>query len=58
VPAIVKKTFAILEPAMTILLALVVLGAALSFFLALYKMVGSMGAGKCGRARRGRPGSP
>lgn len=46
VPAIVKKTFAILEPAMTILLALVVLGAALSFFLALYKMVGSMGAGK------------
>ena len=46
VPAIVKKTFAILEPAMTILLALVVLGAALSFFLALYKMVGSMGAGR------------
>jgi type IV pilus assembly protein PilC len=46
VPSIVKKTFAILEPAMTILLALVVLGAALSFFLALYKMVGSMGAGK------------
>ncbi len=46
VPAVVKKTFAILEPAMTILLALVVLGAALSFFLALYKMVGSMGAGR------------
>jgi len=46
VPAIVKKTFAVLEPAMTILLALVVLGAALSFFLALYKMVGSLGAGK------------
>lgn len=46
VPAIVKKSFAILEPVMTILLALVVLGAALSFFLALYKMVGSMGAGK------------
>jgi type IV pilus assembly protein PilC len=46
VPAIVKKTFAILEPAMTMILALVVLGAALSFFLALYKMVGSMGAGK------------
>ncbi|HQT97283.1 MAG TPA: type II secretion system F family protein [Thermodesulfobacteriota bacterium] len=46
VPAIVKKTFAIIEPAMTILLALVVLGAALSFFLALYKMVGSLGAGK------------
>ena len=46
VPSIVKKTFAILEPAMTILLALVVLGAALSFFLALYKMIGSMGAGK------------
>ncbi|MHB1011346.1 MAG: type II secretion system F family protein [Desulfobacteria bacterium] len=46
VPAIVKKSFAILEPLMTILLALVVLGAALSFFLALYKMVGSLGAGK------------
>ena len=46
VPAIVKRTFAILEPAMTVLLALVVLGAALSFFLALYKMVGSMGAGR------------
>src|SRR3990170_718807 len=44
VPAIVKKSFAILEPAMTILLAVIVLGAALSFFLALYKMVGSMGA--------------
>jgi type IV pilus assembly protein PilC len=46
VPAIVKKTFAILEPAMTLILAFVVLGAALSFFLALYKMVGSMGATK------------
>ena len=46
VPAIVKKTFAILEPAMTMLLAFVVLGAALSFFLALYKMVGSLGATK------------
>lgn len=46
VPAIVKKTFAILEPAMTMILAFVVLGAALSFFLALYKMVGSMGAAK------------
>ncbi|MBI5904073.1 MAG: type II secretion system F family protein [Deltaproteobacteria bacterium] len=46
VPAIVKKTFAILEPAMTLILAVVVLGAALSFFLALYKMVGSMGATK------------
>ncbi|GAB4238239.1 MAG: type II secretion system F family protein [Deltaproteobacteria bacterium] len=46
VPAIVKKTFAVLEPAMTILLAVVVLGAALSFFLALYKMVGSLGGAK------------
>lgn len=46
VPLIVKKTFAILEPAMTILLAVVVLGAALSFFLALYKMVGSLGGAK------------
>ncbi|RJP22169.1 MAG: type II secretion system F family protein [Deltaproteobacteria bacterium] len=46
VPAVVKKTFAILEPAMTMILAVVVLGAALSFFLALYKMVGSMGATK------------
>ncbi len=46
VPAIVKKTFAVLEPAMTILLAVVVLGAALSFFLALYKMVGSLGAAR------------
>ncbi len=44
VPAIVRKTFAVLEPAMTILLAVIVLGAALSFFLALYKMVGSLGA--------------
>ncbi len=44
VPAAVKKAFAILEPAMTVLLAFVVLGTALSFFLALYKMVGSMGA--------------
>jgi type IV pilus assembly protein PilC len=46
VPAIVKKTFAVLEPAMTILLAVVVLGAALSFFLALYKMIGSVGAAR------------
>jgi len=46
VPAVVKKTFAVLEPAMTILLAVVVLGAALSFFLALYEMIGSMGAGR------------
>ncbi|MRR13342.1 type II secretion system F family protein, partial [bacterium] len=44
VPATVKKTFAILEPVMTILLAVVVMGTALSFFLALYKMVGAMGA--------------
>jgi type IV pilus assembly protein PilC len=46
VPAVVKKTFAVLEPAMTILLAVVVLGAALSFFLALYKMVGALGAAR------------
>jgi type IV pilus assembly protein PilC len=46
VPATVKKTFAVLEPAMTILLAVIVLGAALSFFLALYKMVGSLGASR------------
>jgi len=44
VPATVKKAFAILEPAMTLLLAVVVMGTALSFFLALYKMVGAMGA--------------
>jgi type IV pilus assembly protein PilC len=46
VPAVVKRTFAVLEPAMTILLAVVVLGTALSFFLALYEMVGSMGASR------------
>ncbi|MEW6721564.1 MAG: type II secretion system F family protein [Thermodesulfobacteriota bacterium] len=46
VPATVKKTFAVLEPAMTMVLAFVVLGTALSFFLALYKMVGAMGAGR------------
>lgn len=46
VPATVKKAFAILEPAMTLLLAVVVMGTALSFFLALYKMVGAMGAGR------------
>jgi type IV pilus assembly protein PilC len=46
VPATVKKTFAILEPALTIVLAVVVLGTALSFFLALYKMVGSLGAAR------------
>jgi type IV pilus assembly protein PilC len=43
VPKTIKKTFAILEPAIIIFLATVVLGAALSFFLALYKMVGAMG---------------
>ena len=43
VPKTIKKTFAILEPAIIIFLATVVLGAALSFFLALYKMVGALG---------------
>jgi type IV pilus assembly protein PilC len=43
VPKTIKKTFAILEPAIVIFLAVIVLGAALSFFLALYKMVGAMG---------------
>lgn len=43
VPKTIKKTFAILEPAIVVFLATVVLGAALSFFLALYKMVGAMG---------------
>jgi type IV pilus assembly protein PilC len=46
VPAAVKKSFAILEPAMTILLAVVVMGTALSFFLALYRMMGAVGAGR------------
>jgi type IV pilus assembly protein PilC len=46
IPLAVKKTFAILEPVVILVLATVVLGAALSFFMALYKMVGAMGAGK------------
>ena len=44
IPRVIKKTFAVLEPLVTLTLGVVVLGAALSFFLALYKMVGSMGA--------------
>lgn len=43
VPLTVRKTFAILEPAVVLILAVIVLGAALAFFLALYKMVGAMG---------------
>ncbi|GAB4372751.1 MAG: type II secretion system F family protein [Deltaproteobacteria bacterium] len=43
VPLVVRKTFAVLEPAIIVVLSAVVLGAALSFFLALYKMVGAMG---------------
>jgi type IV pilus assembly protein PilC len=43
VPKMLKKTFAVLEPAMVLVLAVIVLGAALAFFLALYKMIGSMG---------------
>ncbi len=43
IPRAVKKAFAILEPVVILVLATVVLGAALSFFLALYKMVGAMG---------------
>jgi len=43
IPRAVKKTFAILEPVIVLVLATVVLGAALSFFMALYKMVGAMG---------------
>jgi type IV pilus assembly protein PilC len=46
IPVAVKKTFAILEPVVILVLATVVLGAALSFFMALYKMVGVMGGGK------------
>jgi type IV pilus assembly protein PilC len=46
IPRAVKKTFAILEPVIVLVLATVVLGAALSFFMALYKMVGAMGVGK------------
>lgn len=43
VPLVVRKTFAVLEPLIIVVLSVVVLGAALSFFLALYKMVGAMG---------------
>jgi type IV pilus assembly protein PilC len=43
VPKLLKKTFAIMEPLIILVLAVIVLGAALAFFLALYKMVGSMG---------------
>jgi type II secretory pathway component PulF len=42
IPRVIKKIFAILEPVVLMFLAFVVLGAALSFFLALYKMAGSM----------------
>ncbi|HBO68785.1 MAG TPA: hypothetical protein DD658_00935 [Deltaproteobacteria bacterium] len=45
VPLVVRKTFAVLEPLIIVVLSVVVLGAALSFFLALYKMVGAMGGG-------------
>jgi type II secretory pathway component PulF len=45
VPLTVKKTFAILEPIVIVILAVVVLGAALSMFLALYKMVGALSGG-------------
>lgn len=40
-PLAVKRTFAILEPLIIVILAVIVLGAALSMFLALYKMVGA-----------------
>jgi type IV pilus assembly protein PilC len=43
IPRVIKKTFAVMEPLVTLTLGVVVLGAALSFFLALYKMVGTMG---------------
>ncbi|MCL5884214.1 MAG: type II secretion system F family protein [Deltaproteobacteria bacterium] len=43
IPLAVKRTFAVLEPLVIVILAVVVLGAALSFFLALYKMVGALG---------------
>jgi type IV pilus assembly protein PilC len=42
VPKLLKKTFAVMEPIIILILAVVVLGAALAFFLALYKMIGSM----------------
>lgn len=45
VPIAVKKAFAILEPVVIVILAVVVLGAALSMFLALYKMVGVLSGG-------------
>ena len=45
VPMTVKKVFAILEPMIILLLASIVLGAALSMFLALYKMVGALSMG-------------
>jgi type II secretory pathway component PulF len=45
VPLAVKKTFAIIEPIVITILAVVVLGAALSMFLALYKMVGALSGG-------------
>lgn len=44
IPLAVKRTFAVLEPVVILVLAVVVLGAALSFFMALYKMVGALGA--------------
>jgi len=45
VPMSVKKVFAVLEPMVIFLLAFIVLGAALSMFLALYKMVGALSVG-------------
>ncbi len=45
VPLAVRRTFAILEPAVIVFLAVIVLGAALSMFLALYKMVGALSGG-------------
>jgi type IV pilus assembly protein PilC len=44
IPRVIKKTFAVMEPLVTLLLGVVVFGAAISFFLALYKMVGTMGS--------------
>ncbi|RMG60452.1 MAG: type II secretion system F family protein [Deltaproteobacteria bacterium] len=46
VPLAVRRTFAILEPLVILFLAVVVLGAALSMFLALYKMVGALSVGR------------
>ena len=45
IPRAIKKAFAVMEPLLLLVLAVIVLGAALSFFLALYKMVGTMGGG-------------